>query len=65
MQAFNGARLQAGVDMGVFICFADRVTQGMKDAAASAGRFMDAPTAQIYTAEDYFEGRAPVFPRAS
>ena len=65
VQAFNGARLQAGADMGVFICFADRVTQGMRDAAASAGRFMDAPTIQIYTVEDYFEGRAPVFPRAS
>ena len=65
VQAFNGARLQAGADMGVFICFADRVTQGMRDAAASAGRFMDAPTMQIYTVEDYFDGRAPVFPRAS
>ena len=65
VQAFNGARLQAGADMGIFICFADRVTQGMKDAAASAGRFMGAPALQIYTIEDYFEGRAPVFPGAS
>ena len=65
VQAFNGARLQAGADMGVFICFADTVTQGMKDAAASVGRFMGAPALQIYTIEDYFEGRAPVFPGAS
>ena len=63
VRAFNGARLQAGADMGVFICFEDRVTQGMKDAAASAGMFMDAPAVQIYTVEDYFEGRAPAFPR--
>lgn len=63
VRAFNGARLQAGADMGIFICFEDRVTQGMKDAAASAGIFMNAPTMQIYTVEDYFEGRTPVFPR--
>ena len=63
VRAFNGARLQAGADMGVFICFEDRVTQGMKDAAASAGMFMNAPAVQIYTVEDYFEGRAPAFPR--
>ena len=63
MQAFVGAARQAGADMGIFVCFADRVTRGMRDAAASAGRFMDAPAIQIFTVEDYFDGRAPVFPR--
>ena len=64
VQAFAGAMRQAGADMGIFVCFADRVTRGMKDAAASAGRFMDAPALQIFTIEDHFDGRAPVFPSA-
>ena len=64
VQAFNGARQQAGADMGVFICFEERVTPGMRDAAASTGRFMDAPTVQIYTVEDYFDRRAPIMPKA-
>ena len=63
MQAFAGAMRQAGADMGIFVCFADRVTGPMKDAAASAGRFTDAPAAQIFTIEYHFDGRAPVFPR--
>lgn len=41
VQAFNGARQQAGADLGIFTCFDERVTTGMKDAAASAGRFME------------------------
>ena len=65
VQAFNGARQQAGADMGVFICFEERVTPGMRDAAASTGRFMDAPTVQIYTVEDYFDGRVPIMPKAT
>ena len=65
VQAFNGARQQAGADMGVFICFKERVTQGMRDAAASTGRFMDAPTVQIYTVEDYFDKRPPIMPKAT
>ena len=65
VQAFNGARQQAGADMGVFICFKERVTPGMRDAAASTGRFMDAPTVQIYTVEDYFDRRAPIMPKAA
>ena len=65
VQAFNGARQQAGADMGVFICFEERVTPGMRDAAASTGRFMDAPTVQIYTVEDYFDRRAPIMPKAA
>ena len=36
----------------------------MKDAAASTGKFMKAPVVQIYTVEDYFEGRKPVMPIA-
>ncbi|MYH72205.1 MAG: site-specific DNA-methyltransferase [Acidimicrobiia bacterium] len=47
VQAFNGARQQAGADLGIFTCFAERVTPRMRDAAASAGRFMDVPTVQI------------------
>ena len=65
VQAFNGARQQAGADMGVFICFAGRVTPRTRDAAASTGRFLDAPVVQIYTVEDYFEGRAPIMPKAT
>ena len=62
VQAFNGARQQAKADLGIFTCFEDRVTGGMKNAAASAGLFMDVPVVQIYTIEDYFEGRRPIMP---
>lgn len=65
VQAFNSARQEAGADIGIFTCFDDRVTQRMRDAAASAGRFMDAPAVQIYTVEDYFEGRVPRIPRVA
>lgn len=65
VQAFNGARQQAGADMGIFTCFEDRVTDGMRNAAASAGRFLDAPALQIYTVEDFFEGRQPQLPRVA
>ena len=64
VQAFNGARQQAGADLGIFTCFKDRVTPRMKDAAASTGRFMQSPVVQIYTIEDYFEGRKPALPVA-
>ena len=64
VQAFNGARQQAGADLGIFTCFEDRVTSAMKNAAVSAGRFMDVPTVQIYTIEDYFAGVRPVMPKA-
>ena len=62
VQAFNGARQQAGADLGIFTCFDDRVTTRMREAAVSAGRFMDTPRVQIYTVEDYFEGRRPRIP---
>ena len=62
VQAFNGARLQAGADLGIFTCFEDRVTAGMRNAAASAGQFMGVQSVQIYTIEDYFEGRKPRMP---
>ena len=65
VQAFNGARQQAKADLGIFTCFEERVTPRMRDAAASAGRFMQAPVIQIYTVEDYFNGRVPVMPRAA
>ena len=64
-QAFNGARQQAEADLGVFTCFEERVTPRMRDAAASVGRFMNVPTIQIYTIEDFFEGRKPKMPRAA
>ena len=51
--------------MGIFTCFDGRVTPRMRDAAASAGRFMEVPTVQIYTVEDFFEGRIPVLPKAA
>lgn len=63
VQAFNGARQQAGAELGIFTCFEDRVTRKMRDAAASTGRFMDAPVVQIYTIEDYFAGRKPIMPK--
>ena len=62
VQAFNGARQQAGADLGIFTCFADRVTLQMRNAAASAGRFMEVPIVQIYTVEDYFAERKPKMP---
>jgi len=65
VQAFNGARQQAGADLGIFTCFRDRVTPRMRDAAACTGRFMEVPKVQIYTVEDYFEGRKPALPVAS
>ena len=65
VQAFNGARQQAQADMGIFTCFEDHVTQRMRDAAASTGRFMQAPVIQIYTVDDWFHGRAPEFPKAA
>ena len=65
VQAFKGARQQAGADLRIFTCFEERVTPRMRDAAASAGRFMQAPVIQIYTIEDYFNGRVPVMPKAA
>ena len=62
VQAFNGARQQAGADLGIFTCFEDRVTTGMRNAAASTGLFMQTPIVQIYTVEDYFAGRRPQMP---
>jgi hypothetical protein len=62
VQAFNGARQQAGADLGIFTCFDDRVTTGMRNAAVNTGQFMDVPVVQIYTVEDYFEGRRPRLP---
>jgi site-specific DNA-methyltransferase (adenine-specific) len=65
VQAFNGARQQACADLGIFTCFEERVTSGMRNAAATAGLFMDVPVVQIYTIEDYFEGRKPTMPAAA
>ena len=62
VQAFNGARMQANADMGVFTCFEDKVTHAMKDAAVNAGRFQKWPVLQIYTVEDYFAERKPDLP---
>lgn len=65
VQAFNGARQQAGAHLGVFTCFEDRVTRGMRDTAANTGKFMDVQKVQIYTIEDYFAGRKPEIPRVA
>ncbi len=64
VQAFNGARQQAGADLGIFTCFEERVTAGMRNAAMGPGYFKDTsvPVIQIYTIEDYFEGRKPAMP---
>ncbi len=65
VQAFNTARQQVNADLGVFTCFEDRVTQGMRDTAASAGKYKGAPCVQIYTVEDYFAGRRVEIPLAA
>ena len=62
VRAFNESRRQAGADLGIFTCFEERVTQGMRDSAASTGKFMDVQKIQIYTVEDYFAGRVPKMP---
>ena len=65
VQAFNGARQQAGADLGIFTCFDNKVTPRMRDAAVSTGRFMETPIVQIYTVEDYFKGIRPALPIAA
>lgn len=66
VQAFNEARRQAGAELGVFTCFEDKVTGGMRNAAVNAGMFLDKwPAIQIYTIEDYFAGRLPDLPLAN
>ncbi len=66
VQAFNEARRQAGAELGVFTCFEDRVTSGMRNAAANTGKYRDQwPLIQIYTIEDYFAGRLPDLPIAN
>ena len=65
VQAFNGARQQAGADLGIFTCFEDRVTPRMRDAAAGAGLFMETPVVQIYTVDDFFKGLKPKMPLAA
>lgn len=63
VHAFNGARQQIDADLGIFTCFNDKVTTGMRNAAANVGKFMDVPTIQIHTVKDFFEQRLPLFPR--
>ncbi|MCY4144967.1 MAG: DNA methyltransferase [Chloroflexi bacterium] len=59
VQAFNEARRQAGAELGIFTCFADKVTRGMRNA----GKYLDKwPVIQIYTIEDYFAGQLPDLP---
>ena len=65
VQAFSEARRQAGAELGVFTCFEDKVTSGMRNAAVNAGKYLDIwPVIQIYTIEDYFSKRLPVLPLA-
>ena len=65
VQAFNEARRQANAQLGIFTCFEDKVTTGMRSAAANAGRYLDTfPLIQIYTIEDYLAGRLPQLPLA-
>ena len=66
VQAFNEARRQAGAELGVFTCFEDKVTNGMRNAAVNSGQFLDQwPVIQIYTVEDYFDRRLPDLPLAN
>ena len=64
IRTFNGAREQAKADLGIFTCFAEKVTANMRDTATATGRFMNVPRVQIYTVDDYFEGRRPIMPVA-
>ena len=65
VQAFNGARQQAGADLGIFTCFEERVTTKMREAAASTGKYDGKwPVVQIYTVDDFFAGRQPQLPIA-
>ena len=62
VQAFDTARDHAGADLGIFTCFEDKVTVGMRNVAANTGQFMSVPAVRIYTVEDYFEGLRPAMP---
>ena len=63
VQAFNEARRQARAELGIFICFAEKVTDGMRNAAVNAHKYLDKwPVIQIYTIEDYFAGILPDLP---
>lgn len=66
IQAFDGARREARADLGVFTCFEEYVTDGMRNAAANFGKHDGRwPVIQIFTIEDYFAGRVPDLPIAS
>lgn len=66
VQAFNEARRQAQAQLGIFTCFEDNVTSGIRNAAANAGKFLDDwPVIQIYTIDDYFARRLPNLPIAN
>ena len=65
VRAFNEAREQSGAQLGIFTCFERKVTRGMRDVAANTGKFMDVQKVQIYTIEDFFEGRKPQMPRVA
>lgn len=66
IQAFDGARREARADLGVFTCFEDSVTEGMRNAAVNFGKHDDRwPVIQIFTIEDYFAGKQPDLPIAS
>lgn len=65
VRAFNGARQQANADMGVFTCFEEKVTKGMRDAAVNAGRFQKWLVLHIYTVEVYFAKRKSDLPSAA
>lgn len=52
-------------DMGIFVCFAEHVTSGMRLEANSKGNipnFSNCPFIQIITVEDLLEGRMPKLP---
>jgi DNA modification methylase len=63
---FRGAMEREKADLGIFIC-QRRPPRGMETEAAAAGRYReieghDLPRLQIYTIEDFFEGRRPDLP---
>lgn len=52
-------------DMGIFVCFADQVTSGMRLEANSKGsipNFANCPYIQIITVEDLLDGKMPKLP---
>ena len=65
VQAFNGPRQKINADSAIFACLDKHVTADVKNAMASAGRFMNLPVVQLLTIVDYFAERRTAMPIAA